>query len=200
MANPDAATLGVEARASAAPDGGLQIFVRYRNTGKQPVYAFDRLWTLSPASEIVVDPALAYRFVSDDTLQVLLGLAPLPSRKTTLYRNVPYATRIEPGQIVERRLEWKAPVAEYSVYFPEGDRPHFEKVRVKKLVVLVDSVVEPPDLQTIAAPFDPKAFKLNRAGIHSLALRAASPEVPISFTIQKRTDEFDRIRADAGAR
>jgi hypothetical protein len=190
------AALSVDAHAQATTDGGLALSVRYLNTGMRPLYAFDRLWTTSPRNEIVEDPTLAYRFVDDGTLQILLGLAPLPAGTTVLFRNVPYATTIRPGEAVSRRFTWTPPVREYSPYFPEGKRAQFETVRTSRIVVLVDSVAELPDLQTIPAPFDASAIKLNRAGVHSLARRAASPELMFSVSVGKRRDEFDRIPAD----
>jgi hypothetical protein len=192
-------TLSVEGRADATPDGVLTVSIRYVNTGTRPIYALDRLWSDS-LNEMVEDPAHAYMFVAGDTLQILLGLAPLPTRETVDYRNVPYATRIEPGEAVSRCLSWTPPIREFSPYFPEGKRAQFETVRTRRIVVLVDWVDGLPDLQTIPAPFDATALKLNRAGVHSLARRAASPPLPLAVNVQKRLDEFDRIAAGSPAR
>ena len=93
----------VDARAVATPDGGLALVVHYRNTGLKPLYTFDRLLEPRPAttSSRTRDSRIAS---STTTRSRSCSASRRLTRKMVLYQDVPYATKVEPGETISRRL------------------------------------------------------------------------------------------------
>ncbi len=181
-----------EASASVA-EGALKLRLRIRNGEPREIYVFDRLWALDAASNIVPDSQQIYRFLHDHTLRLLLGMAPLPRMKKTLFRNVPFVTRIDAGAAREREISIPVPIAEYSPYFKGEKAADYTGVTVDGIEVFLDYLRASPDLATVPSPIDPTALELDTPGIWSRATRLKSAQIPIRLHTLKRTDEFDRL-------
>jgi hypothetical protein len=174
-------------------DKALAIQLRLENAGAADILVLDRLWRLQGGKK-VLDGEHVYRFERGGSLRVLLGPAPLPRLKSALYRNVPLATRVPANAALEREIRLAAKLKEYSVYFPELDPQHDEKATVSTVHLVVDYLVDRPELVKHASALDPAAIEIENP-VFALAeakrLVQSGPVSPIE--VARRTDEFDRL-------
>jgi hypothetical protein len=176
------------------PDRGLVVRAQIKNAGADAVYLLDRLWRLDRSSKRVLDPEAIYRFERGGSLRLLLGAAPLPSRKNVLYRNVPLVTLVEPGATWEREITLALPVKEHSCYFPEESPERAQLVRVDQVILIVQTLVVDADMKAQPSTVDPTAMEIQ--GVIAALTRAKlliSSAPAAGIEVLRRTDEFDRF-------
>lgn len=167
--------------------------IRVTNGSPVPIYVLGGLWNLDRTSKPIPDPQKIYRFVIDGRLRLLLGVAPLPRSKTTLYRNVPHLIPLEPKKSVELLIAPPAPLKEYNVYFEEQPDSRYEAVRIDAVELLVDYLVADATVQTRASVFVPGALELVTLESLRSVRTLRSPVSPIRLEILQRKDAFERL-------
>ncbi len=184
----------LKATFQVTPSRELSIRARIENAGADDILVLDRLWKLDKANKRALDPQLAYRFERDGSLRVLLGAAPLPRLKSALYRNVPMATRVPAGKVLEREITLVAPLKEYSVYFPEIDPRSYETRTDTRVFLVVDYLVARPDLVIHPSPLDPSALEIDNPVLALAgAERLIHADTIDAIEVLRRTDELDRL-------
>ncbi len=191
--DPPALRVSLRASVIHVDSRALEIHFSVQNGEASPLYVLDRLWMLDRGSRVVSDPQRVYRYVRDKTLRLLLGNAPLPRRKSVLYRNVPNATLVPPGRALERDLEIPVPVSEYSPYF-KGEKPSdYADAPVTSVELFVDYIPSGPDIATAPASYDSAALTFDTPGVWAHARRLRSGLLSVSTLARRRTDPFDRL-------
>jgi hypothetical protein len=173
-------------------DGQLKAHAIMQNQGIGNIYVFNRLWTLNDSSKLILDSQEAYRFVADDTLHIFFGNAPLPSKWTVFYRNIPYVTLVEPNSQIEFDVSVVLPAKEYNVYFVENSDEDFKRIYVKGLDLCVQYVEESPALKTRGSMLDPSALEITTPLDLGQAKLLCSPKVAATLEVLLRSDEFSR--------
>jgi hypothetical protein len=191
-ANAASGAVALRATATAVDNKRLRIAIEVDNRGNERIYVLDRLWMLDRSNNIVADPEGAYRFIVGDTLRILLGNCPLPRMKSVLYRNVPYATLVEPGTVYRRELDYPLPVREYSAYFKGETASNYADARLDAVEVFVDYIADDPALAKDTSPLE-GAHGFDTPGYWERSQRLRSGRVAIAAPAKKRTDPFDRL-------
>jgi hypothetical protein len=173
-------------------DGGLDLRYAVENLWTSDVFLLNGLWTLNAASEFVPDLERVYRFVANDTLTLLFGLAPLPRTRVPFYRNVPCLTRVPAGKSLKFDVAVPGPIAEYNPYFVETPKTTFESVDVPSVVLKLQSLRQRDDLETRPSPFLPGFLELVTPEALAHVETEVSKPLPMPLTVKKRTDEFER--------
>jgi hypothetical protein len=167
--------------------GKLSIHYEIVNHEAQDAYVLNRPST----SQGGLDSEKVYRFERDGTLRLLLGVAPLPRRKSVLYRNVPFATRIAPNGTLKDTVALNMPVSEYSPYFAMGGSDEIK--HVDRVVLLVDYFLAEAGIPVKAVPDMPGLFKATGASRRFVKMLLSEKRSPSPIEVKRRTDEFDRI-------
>jgi hypothetical protein len=167
--------------------GKLTIHYEIANHEAQDVYVLNRPST----SQGGLDPEKIYRFERDGGLRLLLGVAPLPRRKTVLFSNTPLATRIATNGTLKDTVAIDVPVAEYSPYFSK-DGAH-EIKQVDRVLLLVDYFLADSGIPVKAVPDLPGLFKASGASRRFVKMLVSEKRSPSPIEVKRRTDELDRI-------
>ncbi len=184
--------VALRATATVVDSKRLRLAIDVDNGGTGRIYVLDRLWMLDRANNIVADPEHAYRFVVGDALRIVLGNCPLPRFKSVLYRNVPYATLVEPGTVYRRELDFSLPVREYSAYFKGETESNYADARLAAVEVFVDYIPDDPALAKDRSPLE-GAHGFDTPGYWERSQRVRSGRLAIAAPAKKRTDVFDRL-------
>jgi hypothetical protein len=113
------------------------------NPTANDIYVFDRVFTRAASGEPVIDAGLAYRRLQDGTLVVEKVLQPIPPGLKVGIPDIPYMTRVAPGETRQGRINFKAPVTEYGAYY---DGPHDGKLHQVAQVVLRIGYIDAADI------------------------------------------------------
>ena len=173
-------------------EGNLNIRARISNQGEHDIYVFNRLWTLDNSSRLVQDTQNVYRFVSDDSLHIFFGIAPLPHFKTVFYKNIPYMTMIKSKRVSEFEVSIPIPVKEYNVYFAEQTDSTFESLSISDSELLVQYLEADPSIKTRASILDPMALELLSPLNPTQIKMLRSPKISIQLKVLRRADDFSR--------
>ena len=168
-------------------DGKLSIHYEIANHEAQDVYVLNRPST----SQGGLDSEKIYRFERDGALRLLVGVAPLPRRKSAFYRNVPFATRIAPNGRLKDSITVNVPVSEYSPYFSSGGPD--EVKQVDRVQLLVDYFLADSGIPVKALPDMPGLFKASGASRRFVKMLVSKKHSPSPIEVKRRTDDFDRI-------
>jgi hypothetical protein len=171
----------------------LKLRMRIGNQGEVAIYIFNRLWDLDRSNKLVPDPEKIYRFVRDDNLRLLFGIAPLPRLKTPFYRNVPYVTRVQPRDSFEAEVAIPIPVKEHNVYFSEQKNSSYQAGKVSNVELLVHYIEALPNVETRPIPFDGTALQIVTPAAWDTVKTLRSGFLPVSVQVLRRTDEFERL-------
>jgi hypothetical protein len=121
----------------------LGIEYSVQNTTPNDIYLFDRVFTRAATGEPVIDPGLAYRRLQDGTLVVERVLQPIPPGQKVEVPDIPYMTRVAPGETRQGRITFKAPVSEFGAYY---DGPRDGKLHQVDQVVLRIGYISAADI------------------------------------------------------
>jgi len=169
-------------------DGRLDVQYTVQNGSESPILVFNRLHSGGHPRE--VDNELAYRFVSGDVLNLLLGPAPLPSVPVT-FKNMPEVTRIEPYASFRAQLSAPIPVIEYSVYFEPGGPDKHVAGTIHK-VELFANYVDATGIETIESKTFPGAFTAMSPG--KLQTVRSGP-IALTLDVVREAGDFSRLES-----
>ena len=113
------------------------------NTTPNDIYLFDRVFTRAASGEPVIDAGLAYVRLQDGTLVVEKVLQPIPPGMKVGTPDIPYMTRIAPGETRQGRISFKSPVVEFGAY---DDGPRDGKLYQAVQVVLRIGYIDAADI------------------------------------------------------
>jgi hypothetical protein len=171
----------------------FRVHARIVNAGNKDIYVFDRIWKQNRSGKIDPDPERFYRYERDGELRLLLGAAPMPRFKTVTYQNIPFATLVKAGSILELDETMSMPVKEYSVYFPETSQSGFKPAKVNRILLIVQFVESQPAFRTSPCPFDAVAVKFSTPGVLDFVKTLIGHSGSVQLEMSRRTDEFDRL-------
>ncbi len=174
-------------------DGNLHIHTKIINQGEPDIYVFNRLWTLDNSNRPVQDPQSVYRFVSDGSLNLLFGIAPLPHDETVLYKNIPYVTMINSKSVMEFEVSIPIPVREYNIYFEDQTDSTFDRLSINNVDLSVQYLEENPNIKTHASVFDPLALELLMPLDPTQIKILLTPKISIQLEVLRRSGDFSRL-------
>lgn len=192
---PDVSTSSpakLECSFELTPAHDLKVKVKVWNRGAADLFVLNHLWKMSSDGHDVDDPEQVYRFVRDAELRLLWGIAPLPRLKSTMYRNVPFATAVKPQSSLAWEYSAKVPIAEYNVYFSDSHGAAHQSSRVKRVVVIVDVVAAKAGVTTTPSGLGSsiKVSTPEAVGAHQSIVCASGV---IELETLRRTDSFSRF-------
>jgi hypothetical protein len=169
----------------------LDVKVKIRNDGDADLFVLNRLWDTNHGRD-VDDPEKVYRFVRNSDLRLLWGIAPLPRLKSTMFRNIPFATILRPHSSLDWDYSVKVPVSEYNVYFEAPKGGASVPSAVERVVVIVEFVEAQSGLTTTPTELG-SAVKVSTP--HATGSRKAviCTSGPIQLEALLRTDRFSRF-------
>jgi hypothetical protein len=192
MNHPSTVKLEPTVRLSAGKE--LQIRARVVNGGTEAIYVYATLWTLDALGHFIADPGRIYRFVQGGTLRLLFGACPLPRAMTPLYRNIPHVKLVKPDASLTVETALPMPVEEHNVYFPPQPNSRFEQVEVSQTELFVQYLEARQELMTRASLVDPASLEILTPTAHESARTLRSAPIPLTLSVRRRTDAFERLR------
>ncbi|MGH9742758.1 MAG: hypothetical protein ACRD51_10440 [Candidatus Acidiferrum sp.] len=177
----------------AKPGAALHFQGKLANFSSRDIYVLNRLWTLDSSSKVIPDSEKFYRFVRGADLRILWGAAPLPRLQSVTYRNVPHATLLKTGGVLQFEESMALPATEYSPYFPPALEANVVPVQLSRVVLVIQYVEAGQGVNALPLLEDPSSVRFESAAAldHVLSLQCASSSLNIEA--QKRTDQFDRL-------
>jgi hypothetical protein len=182
----------IDVRFSRLANGDLEIDGVLHNLRSRPIHVYNGLWRISSAGTVAADSSAAYSFVNGHRLLLVWGAAPLPSSKTTLFRNVPYVTTVLSAGALPIHFKIPAPLKEYSPYFAEPDGSVFERVEVKEVELVVQILENKEGIQLEETELGGGFRKLQPMAMVESAEKVSTGSHPLIAEVLKRTDSFDR--------
>lgn len=150
---------------------GSKVRVRYSvtNQSAEEVYLYDDGVTQRP--HLVCD-------AGDGAVNVLLGISPLPPKRSFVWKFHPEATRLGPGQRKDGELSLDLPLREWNSY-DNDDYLSLRSIHTDRLRLLLDYV------RPSSAGFAPPPGPLGTP-------ECAVCEVPVDLVLDRRDDDFER--------
>jgi len=139
----------------APPGASLRIRFHVTNDQSSPVYLFNVLWEHAGKGTYIEARMPVYASLrSPGVLCLLKGLAPLPKAREVEVRNVPFATRVDPGQVFAEEIDMRLPIDEYSPYFSPPSGGTVRTVQAREIVFALDFIRAHGDETVRKAPLD----------------------------------------------
>ena len=170
---------------------GLSVEYRLKNDTREPIYIFNVL--LAPGSlDTVADAPFFSSLKSDGTLTFSKRIPPVPLIRSVEFRQIPFATKVEPGGSFSDKQTLKLPVEEFNPYFPKGPDAKVEVAESDRVVFVLQFVREIEGLDVKEAPVS-NAYKLYHKDLLKLVETINSDPRPLRVKVERRTDTFERF-------
>lgn len=110
---------------------------------------------------MVWDERGPYRFEQGGILRVVFGPAPVPRFGSVSNRQIPFASRIEPGKSAHFEVSLDAPVTEFALFDPPPPDVEYEEIEVKRIAVVVFGVAPGERVKVKPCPIDEAYFQVD---------------------------------------
>jgi hypothetical protein len=205
----------LDLEASAAREGAkLTLRLLLANRHAHEVYFLHRFWKMAksppPAPAGSVDVAKAagataaagpprmvwdergpYRYERGGILRTVFGPATVPPNTSVTSRQIPFASRIEPGLSITVEAVLDVPVVEFSLFNPPPANPEYEEVEVRRIAVVAYGVSPSEKVKIEPCPID-AAFYWVRAPDQLMVPTFA--DVPVDpLPVRRRKDPIARF-------
>jgi hypothetical protein len=171
----------------------LEVKYRVRNLRKRPLLLLNVLWEEDPSGKIICSPWPFYISVNEkNMLHLSQQILPLPTQQRVEVRIVPFATRLGPGESLEKTFTLPLPLREYNSYFPFLEESKEQQVTTTALVVTLQFVEQVDEMEIGESPLK-GALHPYHPQLLALAETVRSAPIPLTVAVMKRQDEFERF-------
>lgn len=175
----------LDLEATAQRDGAkLKLSLLVANRHAHEVYFLHRFWKMAKGApstpggavdlakatgasatsgppKMVWDERGPYRYEQGGILRVVFGPAVVPQFSSVSSRQIPFATRIEPGKSITVEAEIDVPVVEFALFEPPPANPEYEDIEVKRIAVIAYGVSPGERVRIDPCPLDAASFKVS---------------------------------------
>jgi hypothetical protein len=171
----------------------LGVEYKIKNTRDKPIYIFNVIWAFGPKGQYVPAPMPVYACLRQgNVLHLAKMILPLPKSGAVELRIVPFATKVEAGQVFEEKFELPLPLNEYNPYYPERPDSKYKVMQSQSAIFTLQFVNEVPDMKTPTAPL-PNAIHLQHPRLLGLVETVKSNPEPVQVRVNKRLDRFEEF-------
>lgn len=183
--------VGPALEASARVEGNaLNVTYRFQNQRSKLVYLFNVMWDWAPKGKVAAAPQPAYVCWKDGAVIVAKQILPLPRTRTVELRRVPFATKVEAGQVVSETLRLPLPLAEYNPYFQAAPQSKVEVRQAQSLTFRLDLLEHSEDVKVEPAPLD-DALVVRHPNLFAKVETLTAKPLPVTVKVNKRLDAFE---------
>lgn len=166
-----------------------------QNMGEVDVYVMDATPSVDPRTRDAQanDQAALVMLTVDGDLVVGKFMAPLPTDRRVAVPVVPLASRLQPGETLERLLRMPTPLTETTPYLPDRPRPECEVIDISDVVFTIGYwVAGSDDLAVAPASYAPDLFAVTTGQTGVGAARLRQRLSVLGLQVCKRRDAFPR--------
>lgn len=169
----------------------LEVEYGVKNESSRAIYIFNVLLAPGSMSDVADKPFYAC-LRNDGTLLLAKMIAPVPRIRSVEFRQIPFATKVEPGASFSAKERVKLPIEEFNPYFPQGPTSKVEPAESERVQFVLQFVRETEGLEAKETDV-PNAYKLHHKALLSLVETLNSAERPLQLKVERRTDSFERF-------
>jgi hypothetical protein len=184
---------GVSIKAEAEKrDGDVLVSYEIKNDTAVPIYVWDRMVGYT-GSDQIIDKDKAYVFFeAPATVRVVRANLQLPFDRDVAKAEIPFARLVDAKSKVTGTIVLKAPIQEYSPYYPppKDEVPQIEKVKDLRLLIGWSEMRE--GMQILERTIGGEKALAIRGGWPPPYHRLLDIKVPIETELQIHKEPFDR--------
>lgn len=204
----------LDLEATAKRDGAkLTLSLLVANRHEHEVYFLHRFWKMgraapaapgaagdlakatgAPAASgrpvMMWDERGPYRYEQGGILRVVFGPAVVPKNSSVSNRQIPFASRIEPGKSITVEAALDVPVVEFALFEPPPANPEVEEIEVKRIAVVAYGVSPAEKVKVRPCPIDAAYFQVDAPDQLMIPTFGDVPVEPLA--VMRRKDPITR--------